>query len=57
MDTQRIIQMAAQIVGAVETVTVAGEFNRTQLSGIYRMAQQIIAEAGKEEDDGGQVDQ
>lgn len=57
MDTQRIIQMAAQIVGAVETVTVAGEFNRAQLSGIYRMAQQIIAEAGKEEDDGGQVDQ
>lgn len=57
MDRQKIIQMAAQIAAAVETVTAAGEHNRSQLSGIYRTAAQIMAEAGKEEDDGGQVDQ
>ena len=48
-----IIQMATQICMAAETITVAGEHNRVQLSGIYRTAQQIIAEAGKEENHGG----
>lgn len=57
MDKQKIIQMAAQIAAAVETVHVAGEHDRAQLSGIYRTAGQIMAEAGKEADDGGQVDQ
>ena len=56
MDRQKIIQMAAQIAAAVETVHVAGEHDRAQLSGIYRTAGQIIAEAGKEEEDGGQID-
>ena len=49
MEKNNIIQLAAQIAAAVETVTVAGEHNRVQLSGIYRAAHQIIAEAGKEE--------
>lgn len=53
MDKQKIIQMAAQIAAASEAVTVAGEFNRSQLSGIYRTAYQIIAEAGKETENGG----
>lgn len=57
MDKQKIIQAAAQIVAATETITVAGEFNRAQLSGIYRAAGLIMAEAGKEGEDGGQVDQ
>ena len=52
MDKQKIVQMATQIAMAVETVTVAGEFNRSQLSGIYHTATQIVAEAGKEEKDG-----
>lgn len=52
MDKQKIIQIAAQIMAASETITVAGEHNRVQLSGVYRAAQQIMAEAGKEEDDG-----
>lgn len=56
MDKQKIIQMAARIAASVETVSAAGEHNRAQLSGIYRMAGQIMAEAGREEDDGGQVD-
>lgn len=56
MDKQKIIQLAAQIAAAVETVTVAGEHNRAQLSGIYRTAGQIIAEVSKEDDDGGQID-
>lgn len=53
MDKQAIIQMAVSIVQAAENISVAGEHNRVQLSGIYRMATQIMAEAGKEEDDGG----
>lgn len=54
MDKQKIIQIAAQIVGAAESISVAGEHNRVQLSGIYRAATQIMAEAGTEEEDGGQ---
>lgn len=54
MDQQKIIQMAAQIASASERITIAGEYNRMQLSGIYHTAAQIMAEAGKEEDDGGQ---
>lgn len=57
MDRQKIIQMASQIAAAVETVSVAGEYNRRQLSGIYRTAVQIMAEAGTEENDGGQINQ
>jgi len=53
MDKQKIIQLAAQIASASETVTVAGEYNRVQLSGIYRAAAQIMAEVGKESEDGG----
>lgn len=49
MDRQKIIQMAAQIATSVETVHVAGEHDRAQLSGIYRTAHQIIAEASREE--------
>ena len=56
MDKQKIMQYAAQIIAAAEAVTVAGEQNRIQMSGIYRTAQQIIAEAGREDTDGGQVD-
>lgn len=56
MDKQKIIQLAAQIAAATETISVAGEHNRIQLSGIYHMAGQIMAEAGREDDDGGQVD-
>lgn len=52
MDKQKIIKMAASILAAVETVTVAGEHNRTQLSGIYRTANAIIAEAGRVDDNG-----
>lgn len=57
MDSQKIAQLATQIIISSEGMAVAGEHNRVQLSGIYRAATQIIAEAGKGEDDGGQVDQ
>ena len=56
MDKQKITQLATQIMLASESITVAGEHNRVQLSGIYRTASQIIAEAGNEEEDGGQID-
>lgn len=56
MDKQKITQLATQIMLASENITVAGEHNRVQLSGIYRTAGQIIAEAEKEEDNGGQID-
>ena len=56
MDKQKITQLATQIMLASESITVAGEHNRVQLSGIYLTASQIIAEAGKEEEDGGQID-
>lgn len=56
MDKQKITQLATQIMLASENITVAGEHNRVQLSGIYRTAGQIITEAGKEEDNGGQID-
>lgn len=52
MDKQSIIQLALQIATASEAITVAGEFNRMQLSGIYRAATQIVTEIGKEDDDG-----
>lgn len=52
MDKQKIIQIAAQIASAAETITVAGEYNRVQLSGIYHAAAQIMAEAGKEDNNG-----
>lgn len=52
MDKQKIIQMAVNIIQAAESITVAGEYNRVQLSGIYRTATQIMGECGKEEDDG-----
>lgn len=57
MDRQKIIQMATQILMAAESISVAGEHNRVQLSGIYHTATLIAAEAGKEEDHGGQIDQ
>lgn len=53
MDKQRIAQMALQIAQAAENIAVAGEHNRVQLSGIYHVATQIMAECGKEEDNGG----
>ena len=53
MDKQAIIQMALTIIQDAEVISVTGEHNRVQLSGIYRTATQIMAEAGKEEDDGG----
>lgn len=54
MDKQAIIQMAVSVAQAAENISVTGEQNRVQLSGIYHMAGLIIAEAGKEdEDDGG----
>ena len=56
MDKQKIAQMAAQIMAASESISVVGEHNRVQLSGIYRTAVEIITEAGEEEEDGGQVD-
>lgn len=49
MDKQTIVQMATQIAMAAETITVAGEHNRVQLSGIYRTAQEIIVEATRDE--------
>lgn len=52
MDKQKIMQLAAQIAASVETVSVAGEHNRAQLSGIYRTAMQIIAELERGEADG-----
>lgn len=56
MDQKKIAQMAVQIITAAESMSVTGEHNRVQLSGIYRTAVQIMAEAGKGEDDGGQID-
>lgn len=56
MDKQKITQLATQIMLAAESISVTGEHNRVQLSGIYRTAGQIIAEAGKEEEHGGQID-
>ena len=56
MDNQKITQLATQIMLAAESISVTGEHNRVQLSGVYRTAGQIIAEASKEDDDGGQVD-
>lgn len=56
MDRQKITQLATQIMLAAESIAVTGEHNRVQLSGIYRTAGQIIAEAGKEEEHGGQID-
>lgn len=52
MDKQKVMQMAAQIAASVETVSVAGEHNRAQLSGIYRTAMQIVAELESGDDDG-----
>lgn len=54
---QKIVQIAAQCMSALETVSVCGEHNRVQLSGIYRGLNNIIIEAQKEEEDGGQTDQ
>lgn len=56
MDKQKIIQLATQIMLAAEGISVVGEHNRVQLSGIYRAAGEIIAEAGKGKEDGGQID-
>lgn len=54
MGKQTIIQMALNIAQAAENISVTGEHNRVQLSGIYRTATQIMAECGKEdENDGG----
>lgn len=54
MDKQAVIQMSLAIIQAAENISVSGEHNRVQLSGIYRTATQIMAECGKEdEDDGG----
>lgn len=56
MDRQKIMELATQIMLSAEGITVAGEHNRVQLSGIYRAAGEIMAVAGKGADDGGQID-
>lgn len=54
MDKNRISQLCTHILGAANSITVAGESNAAQILGICRAVREIAAEVNKQE--GGEGD-